>query len=74
MNPFLTVISDSKLNETSYRENYGKMSKGWKVYNKNSEKTERKTLSTYNDGSITIKAGKSSDPAYRNYLYVSTSK
>lgn len=55
INPKLTIISDSKYHETSCREKYTNVSSGWEVEKKDGTKEQRKTLSTYNDGVITIK-------------------
>ena len=58
VNPRLTIISDSSKKDTSVIEDYGKQSRGWKVHSRSgAPSVERKTLSTYNDGHITIHFG-----------------
>jgi competence protein ComEC len=58
VNPRLTIISDSSKKDTNVVDDYGKKSKGWKVYSRSGKPSEdRKTLSTYNDGHITIHFG-----------------
>jgi len=62
VNPRLTIISDSSKKDTSVIEDYGKQSRGWKVHSRSvSPSVERKTLSTYNDGHITIHFGYNND-------------
>jgi competence protein ComEC len=56
INPRLTVVSDAKFHENSNIERYRRKSRGWTVFN-GDKKTTRYTLSTYNDGVITVKAG-----------------
>ncbi len=58
LNPRLTIISDSKFNDTSYRDTYSRLSRGWSIFKKGSEEVERFTLSTYNDGCVTVKIKK----------------
>lgn len=70
MRPKLTIISDSKYHDTSVRERYTKKSQGWLV-NKNGNMIERSTLSTYNDGVITVKCGQGN---VNPYLAISTSR
>jgi beta-lactamase superfamily II metal-dependent hydrolase len=60
INPSLTVVSDASFHENSNIERYRRKSRGWMVYHGDLKKS-RKTLSTYNDGVITIKAGYNPD-------------
>jgi len=62
VNPRLTIISDSSKKDTSAVEDYGKKSRGWKVHSRSGKPSaERKTLSTYNDGHVTIHFGYNDD-------------
>lgn len=65
VNPYLTVISDTNVGSTSVTEKYDQHTRGWKVYNNSTRKTEdRKCVSTRNDGNIKIEFGESdSNPA-----------
>lgn len=56
INPRLTIVSDSRFHENSVIDKYGRKSRGWSVY-KGDQVIKRNTLSTYNDGVITVKAG-----------------
>lgn len=67
INPRLTIVSDSKYHENSNIDRYRKKSRGWKVY-KGDVGITRRTLSTYNDGVITIRVGKNNEN--KSYLNV----
>lgn len=68
INPRLTIISDGSYHDNSVREEYTTKSRGWKVYKKN-QPIQRKTLSTYHDGEITISIGFNSSSG-KSYLRV----
>ena len=62
VSPSLTIISDSSKKDTSALYDYGKNSKGWKVHSRSGKPSEkRNTLSTYNDGHISIYSGYNSN-------------
>jgi competence protein ComEC len=67
VNPRLTVISDSSKKDTSAIADYSIASRGWNVFSrKDGSPIRRKTLSTYNDGYITIKVGYNLDKPFLN--------
>ncbi|MFD1735407.1 ComEC/Rec2 family competence protein [Bacillus salitolerans] len=68
INPRLTIVSDSKYHENSNIDRYRKYSRGWDVYKDNVE-VRRFTLSTYNDGVITVNAGHNQNTG-KSYLQV----
>lgn len=56
-NPCITVISDGSICDTSANSKYSSMSRGWGVWKKG-ENTDRKLLTTNNDGEIYIDFGR----------------
>lgn len=68
VNPRLVVVSDGSYCDTSAIDRYRPYCRGWKVH-KSGEGTERKTLSTYNDGVVVVHFGNENQ---KNYLYVKT--
>lgn len=67
VNPRITIISDTVKTGASASGKYTQMSRGLEV-----DGTNRKCLTTRNDGNITVKFGESDDPRYR--LSISKSK
>lgn len=60
VNPYVTVISDTKVGSTSVTEKYENYTRGWTIHNMNTLNDEtRKCLSTRNDGNIKIEFGES---------------
>lgn len=59
--PDLTIISDGDVCDTSATSRYSAISKGWLVHDQNGNSTERKCLTTRNDGTVTVKMGYKSD-------------
>ncbi|GHV59217.1 hypothetical protein FACS1894103_2160 [Campylobacterota bacterium] len=58
VNPRITIISDSSKKDTSATADYSRIGRGWKVFSRcDNASQQRKTLSTYNDGVISIKIG-----------------
>ena len=71
VNPSLTIISDSSKKDTSAVDDYGKKSTGWTVHSRSGKPAEkRNTLSTYNDGHVTIHFGYEADAG----VYLSVTK
>ena len=50
----LTVISDGRVVDTSATSRYSAESKGWVVTRRNGPRTERKSVTTRNDGIIEV--------------------
>ena len=50
--PMLTIISDGRVVDTSATSRYSAESKGWVVTRRNGPRTERKSVTTRNDGVI----------------------
>lgn len=71
VNPYLTIISDTTKGETSVTEKYSSKSRGCRVWKKGEyTPTERKCLTTRNDGNIEVVFGESDDPSYSGTLGV----
>lgn len=71
VNPYLTIISDTKKGETSVTDKYASKSRGWKVWKANSnDSEERKCLTTRNDGNVEVIFGESDNPSYSGTLNV----
>lgn len=71
VNPYLTIISDTTKGETSVTEKYTSKSRGCRVWKKGEyTPTERKCLTTRNDGNIEVVFGESDDPSYSGTLGV----
>ena len=68
VNPRITIISDTAKTAASASDKYTQMSRGWKVNG-----TQRKCLTTRNDGNIMVEFGESDDPQYTG-LFISKSK
>ena len=69
--PYITIISDTAKSETSVTEKYEAKTKGCKVINQSSGKTEeRKCLTTRNDGNIKVIFGECDNPKYTGTLSV----
>lgn len=63
VNPYITIISDTKKGETSVSEKYSQKSIGLKVWKEGEEvPTLRKCLTTRSDGNIRVEFGESDDP------------
>lgn len=60
VNPYVTIISDTKVGTTSVTEKYNQYTRGWTIHNLHTLKDEeRKCLSTRNDGNIKVEFGES---------------
>lgn len=71
VNPYLTIISDTTKGETSVTEKYSSKSRGCRVWKKGEyTPTERKCLTSRNDGNIEVVFGESDDPSYSGTLGV----
>ena len=71
VNPYLTIISDTTKGETSVTEKYTSKSQGWGVWKQGEyTPTERKCLTTRNDGNVEVVFGESDDPSYSGTLRV----
>ena len=56
INPFLTIVSDTKKGETSVVGSYSERSKGWTVHNLSTQESDvRKCLTTRCDGNIVVR-------------------
>lgn len=65
VHPYLTIISDTTKGETSVSDKYSAKSQGWGVWKVGEDKTsERKCLTTRNDGNIEVVFGESDNPSY----------
>lgn len=68
--PYLVIISDGPKGETSVTEKYEQKAKGWTVYKRSDNSSEKRyCLTTRKDGVIVIKIGKCHDDS-NNYLNV----
>ena len=55
VHPYLTIISDTTKGETSVSDKYSAKSQGWGIWKVGEDKTsERKCLTTRNDGNIEV--------------------
>jgi len=73
--PKLVVVSDGRFGDTSATGRYSAQATGWKVFDSEGQKDDRKCLTTRCDGHITIKLGwNANGPAGGNFLNVTTSK
>ncbi|WP_455263308.1 ComEC/Rec2 family competence protein [Porphyromonas sp.] len=70
VNPYLTIISDTKKGETSVTDSYKRYSKGYRVHSSNGCSEVRYCLTTRQDGSIQVVFGTSDDPKYVGTLAV----
>jgi len=70
VNPYLSVVSDGKLVDTSANNRYSQKSKGWLVHKGNGTSESRKCLSTNSDGEVFVNFGFSDDPNFKNFLQV----
>jgi len=70
VNPYLSIVSDGRLVDSSANHRYSQKTKGWEVFKKNGNSETRKCLSTNSDGEIFVKFGFSDDPQYKNFLNV----
>ncbi len=71
VNPYLTIISDTTKGETSATEKYTSKSQGYSVWKQGEyTPTERKCLTTRNDGNVEVVFGESDDPSYSGTLRV----
>lgn len=57
VNPRLTIISDGKYTDASGSDEYGNVSRGWDIWNRQGDKEKRKCLTTRKDGDIQVKFG-----------------
>lgn len=62
VNPALTIISDTKKSNASAVDKYLKKTRGWKVWDRNGNSSERFCLTTRSDGNIKVTFGESDDP------------
>lgn len=69
VNPRITIISDTNKSGASASDKYTRISRGWKVNG-----VTRYSLTTRNDGNITVEFGETDDPNYSGVLDISTSK
>jgi beta-lactamase superfamily II metal-dependent hydrolase len=70
VNPYISIVSDGKLVDTSANHRYSQKSQGWTVYKGNGTSENRKCLSTNSDGEVFVNFGFSDDPQYKNFLNV----
>lgn len=70
VNPYLTIISDTKKGETSVTDLYRRYSEGWEVWSDEKNADKRYCLTTRQDGSIQVVFGTSDDPRYIGTLVV----
>ena len=71
VNPYLTIISDTTKGETSATEKYTSKSQGYSVWKLGEyTPTERKCLTTRNDGNIEVVFGESDNPSFSGTLRV----
>ena len=71
VNPALTIISDTKKSNASAVDKYREKTRGWKVWDRNGNSSERFCLTTRSDGNIKVTFGESDDPNYSSILAVS---
>ena len=71
VNPALTIISDTKKSNASAVDKYREKTRGWKVWDRNGNFSERFCLTTRSDGNIKVTFGESDDPNYSSILAVS---
>lgn len=65
VHPYITIISDTTKGETSVTEKYYAKSQGWGVWKVGEDKpSDRKCLTTRNDGNIEVVFGESDNPSY----------
>ena len=72
--PKLVIISDGRFGDTSATDRYSKEATGWLVHDSLGSSEIRRCVTTRCDGHITVRFGWSTDPQYRNFLTVTTSK
>ncbi|MBR5907084.1 MAG: MBL fold metallo-hydrolase [Bacteroidales bacterium] len=70
VNPALTIISDTKKSDASAVDKYREKTRGWKVWDRNGNSSERYCLTTRSDGNIKVTFGESEDPNYASILAV----
>lgn len=73
VNPRIVAVSDGSYADTSAIDRYRAYARGWGVHS-NGVRTNRYTLSTYNEGVIVVHFGASTSPGFKNFLYVKTVK
>lgn len=59
VNPYLTIISDTQVGETSVTEKYAAKTRGWVVHKDDAESEKRYCVTTRNDGNIQVEFGES---------------
>jgi len=59
VNPYITIISDTKSGETSVTEKYAAKTRGWVVHKDGAESEKRYCVTTRNDGNILVEFGES---------------
>ena len=75
VNPYITIISDTRNVGTSASAKYSEKSQGWNVYNgATKEYSKRYCLTTRQDGNIEVVFGESYDPRYPGYLEVNSNQ
>lgn len=70
VSPALTIISDTKKSDASAVDKYREKTRGWKVWDRNGNSSERYCLTTRNDGNIKVTFRESDDPNYSSILAV----
>lgn len=70
VSPALTVISDTTKSDASAVDKYREKTRGWKVWDRNGNSSERYCLTTRSDGNIKVTFGESDAPNYSSILAV----
>lgn len=70
VNPAITIISDTKYSDASAVDKYREKTRGWKIWDRNGNSSERYCLTTRSDGDIRVTFGESDDPQYSSILAV----
>ena len=71
VNPAVTIISDTSKSDASAIDKYSKLTRGWKVWDRNGNSSYRYCLTTRSDGNIRVIFGESDDPKFSGILQVS---
>lgn len=72
VNPYLTIVSDGSICDTSANSRYHSKSRGWSVYKKSKmQSTTRYCPTTNSDGEIFVEISPSSTTQYKSILSVS---
>ena len=70
VSPALTIISDTTKSDASAVDKYREKTRGWKVWDRNGNSSERFCLTTRSDGNVVVTFGESEDPNYSSILAV----